>query len=141
MSVNVTPHLNFRGDARAALEFYQAATGGELSMVTYEQMGTFDDPAEADLIVFGQVSTPGGFRIMAYDVQTRNAFDRGERSFFVSLRGNDADEINALWAGLSDGAQVIVPLGPSQWSPLYGMMVDRFGITWVVDVEVQWTGA
>jgi len=140
MSVTTVPHLNFRGDARAALEFYRAASGGELVAMTYADAGGAPDvdPAEADLVIWGQVQAPGGFHVMAFDVPAARPFDRGDASFFVSLRGQGEEEITRLWEGLSDGATVVAPLAPSQWSPLYGMLTDRFGITWVLDVAVTY---
>jgi PhnB protein len=136
MTVSTVPHLNFRGDARAALEFYRAASGGELVVTTYRDMGGAADPAEADQVVWGQVRAAGGFHVMAYDVPASRPFSRGEDPFFVSVRGDSADEIAELWAGLSDGATVVAPLEPAQWTPLYGMLRDRFGVTWVLDVAV-----
>jgi len=44
----------------------------------------------------------------------------------------------ALWERLADGATIKAPLAPAQWAPLYGMLVDRFGVTWVVDVAAQY---
>jgi len=72
--------------------------------------------------------------VMAYDVPSRLPWDQGENPFFMSLRGNTAEEITDYWEKLSDGSTVIQPLEPSQWATLYGMLKDRFGITWVVDV-------
>nr|WP_260408249.1 VOC family protein [Planomonospora venezuelensis] len=63
----------------------------------------------------------------------------GDRAFFVSVRGKDADEITAYWKGLSDDATVIEDLGPAGWTPLYGMLKDRFGVTWVLDVAVEYS--
>jgi len=141
MTVSPTTHLNFRGDARAALEFYQSVFGGDLVALTYAQMGAVQDPAEAEQIMWGQVAAPNGFRIMAFDVPSSRPFSRGENSFFQSLRGTDAAETTALWTSLAEGADVTVPLAPAQWSPLYGMLTDRFGITWVVDVETAGAAA
>jgi PhnB protein len=42
---------------------------------------------------------------------------------------------------LSDGATITQPLGPARWAPAYGMLTDRFGITWVVDVAVDYSGS
>jgi PhnB protein len=133
MTIAVTPHLNFRGDARAALEHYQAAFGGEITAVTYAQMGGPHDPEQADLVIWGQVETPSGFRIMTYDVQTEKPFSRGDNPFYVSVRTTDPEELTAAWPKLAEGGDVLVPLGPAQWSGLYGMLTDRFGITWVLD--------
>ena len=141
MAVSSVTHLNFRGDARAALEFYRSVFGGDLAIVTYSDMGTVEDPAEAEQVVWGQVTAPNGFHVMAYDVPATRAWSRGDDPFFVSLRGDGADEISALWAKLAEGSTVKVPLAPSQWAPLYGMLTDRFGVTWVVDVAVQFAGA
>ncbi|GAA1999911.1 VOC family protein [Catenulispora subtropica] len=134
MSVDVVTHLNFRGEAREALTFYQSVFAGDIALVTYQDAGNVTDPSEADQVMWGQVAADNGFRVMAYDVPSRMPWNRGENSFFVSLRGKTAEEVTAHWEKLSDGATVVQPLGPAQWAPLYGMLVDRFGITWVVDV-------
>ncbi len=154
MSVALTPHLNFRGEARAALEFYQSVFGGDLVAITYGDMAKVENTAdagevvwgqmpddEAERIVWGQVSAGNGFRVMAYDVPPSRPLDRGEDPFFASLRGDSADEIAELWKRLSDGAEIKTPLAPSAFSPLYGMLTDRFGITWVLDVAVPYTPA
>lgn len=138
MSVNAVTHLNFRGDARAALTFYRSVFDGHLAVVTYQDAGNVQDPAEADQVMWGQVAADNGFRVMAYDVPSSQPWDRGENAFFLSLRGETADEVTAYWEKLTEGATVLRPLGPAQWSPLYGMLKDRFGVTWVVDVAVEY---
>lgn len=134
MSVQVTTHLNFQGQARAALAFYQSVFGGQLTQVSYAQLGRAVDPADAERIVWGQVVAPNGFRIMAFDVATGTPWQQGENAFFVSLRGSTEDEIQALWQGLAQDASIVHALAPAQWSPLYGMLKDRFGVVWVLDV-------
>lgn len=136
MTLQTTNHLNFRGDARAALAFYQSVFGGDLAVVTYADAHATQDPKEADQVMWGQVSAESGFRVMAYDVPSRMPWATGENAFFVSVRGDAADEITAVWEKLAAGAKVVQPLAPAGWSPLYGMLTDRFGITWVLDVAV-----
>jgi PhnB protein len=138
MSVNAVTHLNFRGDARAALTFYQSVFGGDVVMVTYKDAGNVQEPSEADQVMWGQAAAGSGFRVMAYDVPSRMPWNQGENAFFVSLRGDAAEEVTAYWEKLSDGATVLQPLGPAQWAPLYGMLKDRFGVTWVVDVVSEY---
>jgi PhnB protein len=133
MAINTTTHLNFRGDARAALEFYRSVFGGEITLVSYGDAGV---PAAApEQIMWGQVRADNGFQVMAYDVPANLPWDQGVNSFFVSVRGDSADEITAYWKGLSDGATVVQDLGPAGWAPLYGMIKDRFGVVWVLDVS------
>lgn len=156
MSVNAVTHLNFRGDARAALEFYQSVFGGELVVATYADFGAPKDTPDADKVVFGQVDTAeNGFRVMAYDVpgtgqsarssepstRRENGVTITQEPFFISLRGESTDEITGYWEKLSDGATVVEPLASSQWAPLFGMLTDRFGVTWVVDVVADYSAS
>lgn len=159
MSVAATLHLNFAGEARQALEFYQSVFGGQLTIATYADFGAPGDSPDATAVVFGQVAADNGFRVMAYDVpatgrsaalagsdgdraQTRREYGTtitGER-FFVSLNGDDTDEITVQWEALAKGATIIEPLAPTAWAPLFGMLTDRFGITWSIGVSAPYTG-
>ena len=140
MSIQTTTHLNFRGDARAALEFYGTVFGGTPVIISYADMGDGDDPATADHVVWGQVQTDAGFRVMAYDVYPFLELERGTDPFFVSVRGTDTDELQRYWDALADGATVKQPLAPAPWAPLYGQLTDRFGISWVLDIAVTRRG-
>jgi PhnB protein len=134
MGFIVTPHLNFRGEARAALDFYRDVFGGEQVLMTYGQMGQGGEDA-ADRIIWGQVSSDAGFRIMAFDILEPRPYDAGANAFFVSVRGGLSGEVRATWDALADGAEILQPLAQAPWSALYGMLKDRFGVTWIVDVE------
>jgi PhnB protein len=134
MSVTTVTHINLRGQARAALAFYQAVFSGELTQVTYAQMGNVQDPADAEHIIWGQVVAANGFRIMACDVAAATPWHQGENAYFISLRGDSVEEIAALWRKLGEGGAVLQALAPTVWTPLYGMLKDRFGVVWVVDV-------
>ncbi|HTN82838.1 MAG TPA: VOC family protein [Sorangium sp.] len=138
MTLSVANHLNFRGDARAALEFYQSVFGGDITIVTYKDAHNVQEPSEAGQVMWGQVTARNGFQVMAYDVPSRMPWDQGKNAFFVSVRGDSTNEIAALWEKLSDGATVAQPLAPSGWTPLYGMLKDRFGVTWVMDVAPEY---
>lgn len=142
MTITTTTHLNFRGDARAALEHYRDVFGGELMIATHGDAGAVDDPAEADLVLWGQVRSDDGFHVMAFDVPAARPWDAGANAFYVSVRGGSAEEIASRWERLAaaPGATVLVPLAPSPWAPLYGMVRDPFGVTWVLDVAAPVAG-
>lgn len=139
MAVTTTTHLNFRGDARAALEFYRSVFGGDFAAVTYKDAGNIQEESEADQVMWGQVRADNGFHVMAYDVPARMAFDRGENPFFVSVRGETVDEVTGYWDKLRDGATIVIPMGPAGWAPAYGMLRDRYGVVWVVDVVSEYS--
>jgi len=149
MSLHTTTHLNFRdGRARAALEHYQRVFGGELALTSYGELGMPAGSPDAERIVFGSVTSPDGFRVMAYDVPgdagpadaspTATRREHGatvtDRPFFLSLRADSLAEAQRAWDGLAEGATVVEPLAASAWSPGFGMLADRFGVTWVIDV-------
>ena len=104
MSV-LNPYLNFRTDARAALEFYETVFGGELTVGTFREFGMEDVPeAERDLVMHGQLETPAGYTLMASDVPTHMDWSRGENSFSVSLSGSaDDDECCSSSGGTKSG--------------------------------------
>ena len=147
MSITTTTHLNLHGDARQALEFYRSVFGGSVSIATYGDFGMPQDAPGADRVVFGQVESEGGFRIMAYDIpgttadpvrggstRRENGLTLTDRPFFVSVRGTSRDEVQGYWDALSAGATVVETLAASAWSPGFGMLTDRFGVTWILDV-------
>ncbi|MFL4910233.1 VOC family protein [Streptomyces sp. MMS24-I2-30] len=140
MSVTTTTHLNFRGQARAALGFYQSVFGGRCVAVTYKDAGAVQNENEADWVMWGEVAGDNGFHVMAYDVPSQLPWDQGQNPFFVSVRGTDAEEISALWDKLTQGSTVVRALEAAPWAPLYGMLTDRFGVTWVLDVTAPYNG-
>ncbi len=140
MSVTTTTHLNFRGDARTALEFYRSVFGGDLAVITYRDAGNVQRESEADQVMWGQVHAGNGFHVMAYDVPSSMGYDQGENSYFVSVRGETIEEITGYWEALRAGANVMVALGPAGWAPAYGMLRDRFGVVWVLDVVSGYDG-
>ncbi|WP_411698474.1 VOC family protein [Conyzicola sp.] len=148
MSITTTTHLNFRGDARAALEFYQSVFGGSVTIATYGDFGMPKDLPGADGVVFGQVESEDGFRVMAYDIpgqsggsaasagstHRENGATVTDQPFFVSVRGETLHEVQGYWEKLSAGASIVEPLAASAWSPGFGMLTDGFGVTWILDV-------
>ena len=143
MSTTTTTHLNFRGQARAALDFYAAVFGGEVLAFTFAQGGDEQDAADgavAEQLKWGGVQAPDGFVVMAFDVPPGRPHDPGTDAVYVSVRGDDPEEITRCWEGLTAGGTVRTALGPAGYAPLYGMVTDRFGVTWVLDVVSPFAG-
>ncbi|MFJ3385733.1 MULTISPECIES: VOC family protein [unclassified Curtobacterium] len=133
MTSRLNPYLGFRDDARQAMEFYQSVFGGELTLSTFGEMHASDDPAEADKIMHGQLETPNGYLIMGADTPNSMQYSGGS-SISVSLSGDDAEDMRRFFAGLTEGGTVIEPLTKAPWGDEFGMVTDRFGVTWLVNV-------
>jgi PhnB protein len=140
MSITTTLHVNFRGQAAEALAFYQSVFGGDLVAVPYGEIEAGQSPGQEEQIAWGEVRSPEGFHVMAYDVQDSLPYSPGENAFYLALRSEDAALIERLGGALaaSEGATIHVPFGPASFSPLYGKLTDRFGVTWIIDVIVPW---
>ena len=134
----LNPYLNFRTDARAALEFYETVFGGEATISSFRDYGMEDVPdAERDLVMHGQLTTAGGFTIMASDVPSHMEYVAGENNFSVSLSGGDDDDaqLRSYWLKLSEGAEIQEPLATAPWGDTFGMLKDKFGINWLVNIS------
>ncbi len=147
MSATPVPHLNFTGQAREALDFYAAAFGGRAVVRTYGDFGMPAGLPDTDRVVFGQVLADGGFSVMAYDVpgtaggaphpgSTRR--EQGvtitDQPFFLALTADTIETAQAWWDALASGATTVEPLAASAWSAGFGMLTDRFGVTWTISV-------
>lgn len=134
MSINVSPHLNFNGHARKALTFYHSVFGGQLSIISYADAHDPQAASSPEDVIWGQVQAANGFRVMAYDVQSAKAWNPGNNAFYLIVEGTTQQEGTEYWEPLMCGGEIIQPLGPSQWSPLSGMLKDQFGVVWVLSV-------
>lgn len=133
MTVRLNPYLNFRDTAREAMEFYHSIFGGDLQLSTFSEMQASEDSAEAEKIMHGMLVTPNGLVLMGAD--TPNGMDYTPATgFAVSLSGDDEADLRRYWDGLSEGGAVVMPLERAPWGDTFGMCVDKFGISWMVNI-------
>jgi PhnB protein len=130
----LNPYLGFRDNAREAMDFYHSVFGGELTRSTFEELHASEDPAEKDKIMHSMLETEGGLVLMAAD--TPNSMDHTPGgSISVSLSGEDEAELSGYYKQLSEGGTVLAPLDKAPWGDSFGMCVDRFGVTWLVNIS------
>ncbi len=151
MPVQTTTHLNFRGDARQAIEFYQSVFGGHLTINTYADFGMPAEIPGSDKVVFGLIAAENGFRLMGYDIpgHTEGGIADGgptrrennttitDQALFVSISSPTLDELRGYWDALAVDATIVETLAASAWSAGFGMLTDRFGVTWSASVASE----
>ena len=135
MATRLNPYISFKDNARQAMEFYEGVFGGSLSVNTFGEYGAQDTP-EADKIMHAQLETEGGLTLMASDTPPGMEHNPGN-AITVSLSGDDGDELRGYWDKLSEGGNVTMPLEKQMWGDEFGMCVDRFGISWMVNITQQ----
>jgi PhnB protein len=133
MASRLNPYLNFNGNARQALEFYRSVLGGELSLMTFGQLGM--SGPDADRIMHGQLETSAGYTIMGADITSDMQY-QAPGGFSVSLSGgtDEGDTLRGYWEKLSAGGEVRMPLAKQAWGDEFGMCTDQFGVPWMVDI-------
>jgi PhnB protein len=133
MPTVLNPYLNFRGTAREAIEFYRSVFGGELQISTFGEYQASQDPSEDQLVMHSRLVTTAGYVLMASDTPERMPLTVGN-NVSVSLGGEERGELEGYWNGLSEGATILMPLADSPWGDSFGMLTDRFGVNWLVNI-------
>ena len=132
MASRLNPYIAFDGNAREAMSFYESVLGGTLTVNTFGEAGT-PEPELADKVMHALLETPSGFVLMASDMPPGMEHQPGT-NMSVSLSGDDADELRRYWERLSEGGTVTVPLEMQVWGDEFGACIDRFGISWMVNI-------
>jgi PhnB protein len=133
MAVRLNPYLNFRDNAREAMEFYHGVFGGDLRMQTFAEFQASNDPSEGDKIMHAQLEADE-IVFMAADTPNEMPYDPGT-NFNMSLSGEDESRLRGYFDELADGGMVTMPLEAAPWGDTFGMLVDRFGIRWLVNIS------
>jgi PhnB protein len=132
MTSRLNPYLNFPGNARDAMEFYQTVFGGDLTVNTFGEFGN-QDAAVADKVMHAMLESDRGYALMASDLGPGMEHVPGT-NITLSLSGDDVDELRGYWEKLTDGGRVNMPLEKQVWGDEFGMCTDRFGIAWMVNI-------
>jgi PhnB protein len=133
MASRLNPYLNFNGNARQALEFYTSVFGGNLTLSTFADFGAPNSP-DADRIMHGQLETDAGYTLMAADVTSDMEY-HGIAGFSVSLSGDDGDILHGYFEKLAASGTTTMPLQKQVWGDEFGMCVDQFGVSWLVNIS------
>ena len=131
----LNPYLTFAGNCREAFEFYRSVFGGE-----FEVIQTFADgppdmgvPDEAKDLVM-HVSLPvGPSMLMGSDAGPGNPPVNAGSNFQISINPESREAADALFAKLSDGGNVGMPMAEMFWGSYFGTCEDRFGIGWMIN--------
>jgi PhnB protein len=136
VSSRLNPYLNFPdGTAREAMEFYRSVLGGELTVMTFGDMGTEGDVASQ--VMHAQLETDTGFTLMGADAPPEMVQVTFGDNVSVSLSGDDVGLLRGWFDGLSEGGEVTVPLAVQPWGDEFGSFKDRYGISWLVNISTR----
>jgi PhnB protein len=131
------PYLFFEGRCEEAVEFYRRALGAEVELLMRNKDSPDPHPPGMMPPGSGDKVMHVTLRIGETKVMASDGMCSGKPSFqgfSLSLTARDAAEADRLFAALSDGGKVSMTLGKTFFSPRFGMVADRFGVSWMVIV-------
>jgi PhnB protein len=135
MAVRITSYLTFDGRAREALEFYAEVLGGTAEISTFGDFGVdMAGDRYSDRVMHGCVDVGGETTLMAADMPPENGVREGD-NVSLSLGGLDAEALRTCWGALAAGGTVLTPLEEQMRGDEYGVLVDRFGIRWQINIS------
>jgi PhnB protein len=136
MQSTLNPYLSFRDNARQAMEFYQTVFGGKLEMQTFKEFHASQDPGEDQKIMHSMLKADNGIVFMASD--TPNGMEyRAGTNMSMSLSGDNEKELRGYYEKLSAGGTIAMPLEKAPWGDMFGMLTDKFGVPWLVNISAQ----
>ena len=128
----VEPYLFFDGRCEEALQFYKKALGAEIEMMMRFKESpdaAHNPPGSEEKILHASIRI-GKSRLLASDghCQGKPSF----QGFGISLAAENIEEVDRWFAALSEGGEVQMPLAKTFFAPKFGMVKDRFGVSWMV---------
>ena len=142
MPTTLTPYLSFAGNTREAFAFYEKALGAKIeTMMSYDDMpssaapdaGCADGPPPSGSgIMHACLTLPGGAMLFAGDAPPGMPYD-GVKGVMLAIQYDTVDQAHGAFHALSQGGQVTMPLAPAFWAKTFGMLTDRFGVSWAVN--------
>jgi PhnB protein len=133
----INPYINFNGNAEEAFNFYKSVFGGEFGeIIRFKDLVSADFPVpekEANKIM--RITLPiGGSLLIANDVpEAMGPVNENENRSKIAVTALTKEEAEKIFAGLSEGGSVEMPMGESPWGTYFAMFRDRYGIEWTVE--------
>jgi PhnB protein len=133
--ITLNPYLNFMGKGTEAMKFYHAIFGGDLSVSTYGESGQAKNDAEKDLLMHGELKTDA-FTFYASDGNEEHKVTKGD-SVKICIGGDEEAKLTEYFNKLADGGNVDMPFIKQFWGDTFGMVTDKFGIHWMVNITAK----
>jgi len=138
-NTHIQPYLFFGGRCQEALDFYRTALGAQVETVMH--FNESPDPVPSGMLQpgFENKVMHAAFRISGTTILASDGCDDKSSfsGFSLALSASTEAEVDRMFAALSDGGHVQMPLAKTFWSARYGMLTDRFGINWMVMVPAD----
>lgn len=131
--LGVSPYIGFKGNCRGAIEFYKSALDAEVLFTQTVGDSPMTDMGPAENIMHCTIKVGGSTIMMCDDPRPDAAADGGNISLAIGL--NDPARAKQIFDNLAKSGSVIMPLEKTYWAEAFGMVVDQFGVKWMVNCD------
>ncbi len=131
------PYLGFDGNCAEAVRFYERVLGGKLELLLRGCDTPMADQMPKEFVhrvMHARLVLPGNGVLYAGDAPV--GMHEGIKGISLTLNYDTVAEANTIFAALSDGGQVTMPMQQQFWAKASGMLVDKFGAAWIVNGEL-----
>jgi PhnB protein len=115
------------------MEFYKSVFGGKLDTTTFKEGGVPNDSTDENNLMHAMLEAENGIVIMSADTPKHMEYNPGD-TIGMSLSGDDSETLKGYWDKLSVGATIEQPLQKAPWGDTFGMLRDKYGIEWMVNI-------
>lgn len=130
----IIPYLNFNGNAREALSFYEKALNGKVTQIgTFGEANMAQEESMKDKVMHA-IFESGALKFMVSDCPPGVSVRSGDQ-VSLSLDFKDPESIETTFAALSGGGNITMPLQDTFWGARFGMLKDKFGIHWMFNYD------
>lgn len=133
MQSKLNPYISFKGNARQAMEFYETIFGGKLDLTTFKEGGMSANQADDSQIMHAMLVADNGITLMASDLPDGMDYNPGT-NISISLSGDNEEELTGYYNKLAEGGTIAEPLTKAPWGDMFGMLADKFGVFWMVNI-------
>lgn len=131
---SLTTYLTFDGTCREAMTFYAKCLGADLHAIPFSEGPGTAPPGAGDRIMHAKINKGATTLLMASDSMPGMHVQTGF-NFSISIDCESGPEIDALFAALGEGGKVSMPLADMFWGARFGMLIDKFGIQWMLNFD------
>jgi PhnB protein len=137
--MNIQPYLFFSGRCEEAIEFYRTAIGAEVDMIMHFNESPEPTPPEMLQPGFETKVMHASFRVGDATILCSDGCDDKAKfdGFSLALHVPTEADADRAFAALADGGEATMPLTKTFWSPKFGMLTDKFGVSWMVMVPAD----
>lgn len=129
--LGIHPYIAFRGNCRAAIDFYREALGAEVVFTQTYGESPMSSMGPAEMIMHCTIKAGDSTIMLCDDPRPETPAGGGNISLAIGL--DDAARAQQMFDALADGGAVMMPLTKTYWAEAFGMLTDRFGVKWMIN--------